>query len=345
MGRVVGVDAAARVVMTEDGGRIGYDYLVLATGARHSYFGKDAWEPLAPGLKKIDDATAMRGRILSAFERAETSEDASERQRLMTFVIVGGGPTGVELAGAIAELARHGMRGEFRRIDPAQARVILVQSAPRVLPTMPERLSADALRSLTALGVEVRLNARVEQIDPDGVMVGKERIEARTVLWAAGVAASAAGRWIGAKRDGAGRVVVGADLSVPGAENVFAIGDTASVAGADGSPLPGLAAVAKQQGYYVARVIRARIEDRPAPGPFRYVDLGSMATIGRKAAVARLPGLSLAGSPAWWLWSLVHVAFLTDVRSRLAVMFDWMWSYLTYGRRMRLITGAEAGID
>jgi NADH dehydrogenase/putative oxidoreductase len=344
MERVTAVDVAARVVVA-GGRRVPYDFLVLATGARHSYFGKDDWEPLAPGLKKIDDATAMRGRILAAFERAESRDDEAERRRLLTFVIVGGGPTGVELAGAIAELAHHGMRDEFRSIDPATARVILVQSAPRLLPAMPERLSADARAALERLGVDVRVNAKVEHIDDGGVLVGGERIEAATVLWAAGVAASAAGRWIGAERDRSGRIVVNRDLSVPGRDGIYAIGDTAACPGDDGAPLPGLAAVAKQQGRHVARILRACIEGRPDPGPFRYRNYGSMATIGRKAAVADFPGIRLSGSLAWWLWGVVHVAFLVDVRSRIAVLVDWFWSYLTYNRGMRLITGNESGVD
>jgi NADH dehydrogenase FAD-containing subunit/uncharacterized membrane protein YphA (DoxX/SURF4 family) len=344
MGRVSGVDTARQEVIAGDR-RIAYDYLVLATGARHSYFGKDEWETRAPGLKKIDDATSMRGRILSAFERAEAADDEGERQRLLTFVIVGGGPTGVELAGAIAELARHGMQGEFRSVDPTTTRVVLVQSAPRLLPSMPEGLSAAARASLESLGVEVMTSMKVEEIDEQGVRIGHTRIEAATVLWAAGVMASAAGRWIGAERDGSGRVVVGPDLAIPGMECVFALGDTAACPGADGKSLPGLAAVAKQQGRYIALLIRAQIEGRAAPGSFRYHDWGSMATVGRKAAVADLAGLHLSGSVAWWLWGAVHLAFLVDVRSRVAVLFDWFWSYLTYGRGVRLITGNEGGVD
>ena len=347
MGRVAAIDPERREVQFRAGSQrpVGYDYLVLATGARHSYFGKDAWEPFAPGLKKIDDATAMRSRILSAFERAEASDDPAERQRFLTFVIVGGGPTGVELAGAIAELAHHTLREEFRSIDPAEARVVLVQSAPRILPALPEGLSASAARALAELGVEVMTNTRVDGIDAQGATIGNQRVEAGTVLWAAGVMASPAGRWIDAKRDTAGRIEVASDLTVPGLPNVFAIGDTASCAGDDGSPLPGLAAVAKQQGSYVARLIRSRIEGRRAPGPFRYRNLGSMATIGRKAAVADLPGMRLSGSVAWWLWGLVHVAFLVDARSRIAVMFDWFWSYLTFNRSVRLITGTDGSTD
>lgn len=344
MGRVSSIDGEDRAVILGER-RVPYDYLVLATGARHSYFGKDEWEPFAPGLKRIDDATAMRSRVLAAFERAEAAEDEAERRRLLTFVLVGAGPTGVELAGAIAELARQSLREEFRAADPTSARIILVQSAPRILPALPESLSAAAERSLRDLGVEVLTGSRVGKVDEDGVEIGNHRIEARTVLWTAGVMASAAGQWIGAGCDAAGRIVVGADLRVPGRPEVFAVGDTAACNGPGGRPLPGLAAVAKQQGRYVGKMIRAVVEGRRDPGPFRYRDLGSMATIGRKAAVADLPGLRLSGSPAWWLWGLVHVAFLVDVRSRLAVMFDWLWSYLTYNRSMRLITGAEGRGD
>jgi NADH dehydrogenase/putative oxidoreductase len=344
MGRAGGVDTQSNEVVIGDQ-RIAYDYLVLATGARHSYFGKDEWEPFAPGLKKIDDATAMRSRVLAAFERAEASDDDAERRRLLTFVLVGAGPTGVELAGAIAELARQSLREEFRTADPTSARIVLVQSGPRILPALPESLSAAAARSLQDLGVEVLTNSRVDKVDEGGVEIGNQRIEARTVLWTAGVMASAAGRWIDAKRDAAGRIIVEPDLSVPGMRNIFAIGDTAACEGADGRPLPGLAAVAKQQGHHVAKVIRARIEGRRHPGSFRYHNLGSMATIGRKAAVADLPGVRLSGSLAWWLWGLVHVAFLVDLRSRIAVMFDWFWSYLTYNRSMRLITGSEGSGD
>lgn len=340
MGQVTGVDIGERAVLLGEA-RIPYDYLVLATGARHSYFGKDAWEEFAPGLKKIDDATAVRSRILAAFERAEACDDDAERRRLLTFVLVGAGPTGVELAGAIAELARQGLREEFRTIDPASARVVLVQSGPVVLPALPKSLSLAAARSLTKLGVEVLTDSRVGAIDADGVQIGDKRIEARTVLWTAGVMASDAGQWIAAARDPAGRIVVGPDLAVPGTDQVFALGDTSSCKAVDGKPLPGLAAVAKQQGHYIAKLIRARIERRASPGPFRYQDFGSMATIGRKAAVADLPFGKLSGAIAWWLWGLVHVAFLVDTRSRISVMFDWFWSYLTYNRSVRLITNQD----
>lgn len=341
LGRVTDVDTAEQAVCIDDK-RIAYDYLVLATGAKHSYFGKDQWEPFAPGLKKIDDATEVRREILLAFETAETTDDPIERARLMTFIIVGGGPTGVELAGAIAELARQGMADEFNAIDPADSRIILIQSAPRVLPAMPERLSDKARVALERLGVEVRTGGRVEEINDNGVVVAGERIDAGTVIWAAGVAASPAGRWVDGERDRAGRVVVKPDLSVGGHSNIFAIGDTAACDDGAGGSLPGLAAVAKQQGQFVAKRLRAQIEAKTLPGDFRYRDFGSMATIGREKAVADLRGLQLSGTLAWWLWSVVHVAFMADARNRLSVILDWTWSYLTFSRRIRLITGGPA---
>ena len=339
-GEVSSVDRERREVLMA-GRRVPYDYLVLATGASHSYFGRDEWGAFAPGLKRIEDATAVRRRMLTAFERAESNEDADERRRLLTFVIVGGGPTGVELAGAIAELARHGLEQEFRNFDPASARVLLVQAGPRILPAFPEELSVRARQALEVLGVEVRLDSRVERIDAEGVTISGQRIEARTVLWAAGVVASPAARWLGAQADGAGRVKVGADLSVPGLPNVFVIGDTALALAWNGQPVPGLAPAAKQGGEYVARVIRARIEDRRVPGPFVYRHLGSLATIGRQAAVADFGRLRLWGAPAWWLWGMVHVGFLVGLRNRVSVMFDWFWAYLTYRSGTRLITGGS----
>jgi NADH dehydrogenase/putative oxidoreductase len=318
-----------------------YDYLILATGARHSYFGKDEWAAFAPGLKKIDDATQIRGRILAAFERAEATQDDAARRRLLTFVIVGAGPTGVELAGAIVELARLGMAKDFRTFDPASARVILVEAGPRALAAFPESLSAKAQAALEHLGVEVRVGARVEAIDEDGALVSGERIPAATVLWAAGVAASPAAKWLGVEGDRAGRVEVGPDLSVPGLRNVFVIGDTALALDAKGKPVPGLAPAAKQGGAYAARVIRARIEGRPAPKPFRYLHMGSLATIGRKAAVADFGVVELSGLVAWWLWGAIHVGFLVGARNRAAVLLDWFWAYLTSRRGIRLITGME----
>ncbi|CDI03450.1 FAD-dependent pyridine nucleotide-disulphide oxidoreductase [Candidatus Competibacter denitrificans Run_A_D11] len=341
LGEVADVETTIRQVILRDGSRINYDYLVLATGARHSYFGCDDWEPYAPGLKQIDDATAIRRRLLLAFEQAENCADPEERQRLLTFVIVGGGPTGVELAGAIIELARHGLSGEFRNIDPAQARVLLVQSAPRLLPAFAEALSAVSAQSLRTLGVEVLLKSRVEKIDAEGVLVSGQRIGARTIFWAAGVMASPAAQWLKVEADAAGRLKVGPDLAVPGLPNVFAIGDTALSEAWDGQPVPGLAPAAKQQGAYVAKLIKARLEGRSGWPPFRYGHLGNLATIGRQAAVVEFGGLRLSGALAWWLWGIAHVFFLVDTRKRLSVAIEWFWAYLTYKRGTRLITGGR----
>jgi NADH dehydrogenase/putative oxidoreductase len=338
LGEVTGVDSGRREVLV-DAQRICYDYLVLATGAAHSYFGRDEWAPYAPGLKRIEDATEVRRRLLSAFERAEATADAQERGALLTFAIVGGGPTGVELAGALAELARYGMEKDFRRFDPASARILLIQAGPRLLPTFPDALSEQTLRSLEGLGVEVLLGSRVEQIDADGVTVNGQRIATRTVLWAAGVIASPAARWLGTAADAAGRVKVGIDLSVPGLPEVFVVGDTAASDAWGGRPVPGLAPAAKQGGAYVARVIRSRVEGRRPPGAFVYRHLGSLATIGRKAAVADFGFARLRGALAWWFWGALHVAFLVDLRSRVSVTLDWFWAYLTLRSGTRLITG------
>ena len=339
LGEVTGVDCAARTVLLSRAGAIRYDYLVLATGARHSYFGRDDWAPFAPGLKSIEDGTAVRRRLLLAFEEAENAATEEERRGWLTFVIVGGGPTGVELAGAIAELARHGLAQEFRAIEPASARVVLVQSGPRLLPAFPDALARDAERDLRRLGVDVRLDRRVEAVGADAVTISGATIPARTVLWAAGVAASPAASWLGAAADRSGRVLVGEDLSVPGREGVFAIGDTAASRGWAGQPVPGLAPAAKQGGAYVARVIRSRLGGRRAPRPFRYRHLGSLATIGRKSAVADFGVVRVRGALAWWLWGAAHIAFLVGGRNRVAVMVDWFWAYLTFRRGTRLITG------
>jgi len=339
-GEVTGVDTRSQTVIA-DGRAIPYDFLVLATGASHSYFGKDQWAPFAPGLKRIEDATDVRARILCAFERAEATDDPVERERLLTFLIVGGGPTGVELAGAVAELARHGLEKEFRSFDPASAKIILIQSAPRILPSFPEKLSAIAKASLEALGVEVRLGGRVEMIDSEGVTVRGSRIHAATVLWAAGVVASPAAAWLGTEPDNVGRVKVNADLSVPGRPNILVIGDTAAIDAWNGQPVPGLAPAAKQGGEYAAAVIRARLLGIEPPPAFRYRHRGSLATIGRKSAVADFGRIRLSGAVAWWFWGLVHVYFLVGLRNRLSVMFDWFWAYLTYGVGIRLITGEQ----
>jgi NADH dehydrogenase FAD-containing subunit len=353
LGRVTDVDARARWVELGER-RISYDMLIVATGARHAYFGHDEWERVAPGLKKIEDATDIRRKILLAFERAETSTDALERRRLLNFVIIGGGPTGVELAGAIVELARKALAADFRNIDPHAARVILVEAHTRVLAGFPETLSAAAKSALERLGVEVRVGKAASVCDEGGIiivdaadrnkvgggdLVKEERIEARTILWAAGVAASPAAKWLEAKKDGAGRVKVESDLTLPGHPEIFVIGDTAHALGEGGRPLPGVAPVAKQQGSYVASVIRARLAGRQAPKPFRYRRMGNLATIGRRTAVADFGHLRLSGRLAWFLWGGVHVLFLIGFRNRVAVLLNWLWAYFTFERGSRLITG------
>jgi NADH:ubiquinone reductase (H+-translocating) len=340
LAKVTGIDIARKAVLTDEY-RVAYDQLVIATGARHGYFNHEEWEAHAPGLKKIDDATEIRGRILLAFERAESASDESERRRLLSFVIVGGGPTGVEMAGAIAELARVALSIDFRNIDPKSARVILIESGSRVLAHFHEALSAVAKRALEKLGVEVRLGARVSGCDPGGVIIANERIEAHTIIWAAGVMASPAAKWLDAEKDPAGRVVVGSDLTLPGHPDIFVIGDTALAKGPDSKPLPGIAPVAKQQGAYASRVIGARVQGKPAPKPFRYRHLGTMATIGRRSAVADFGKFRLSGFIAWLLWGLVHVYFLVGFRNRIAVTMGWLWAYVTFGRGARLITGHD----
>ena len=339
LGSVTGIDLAAGQVQLAHR-QIPYDQLVVATGARNSYFGHNEWEAAAPGLKAIDDATAVRRRILMAFERAEDSKDENERRRLLTFVIIGGGPTGVEMAGAIAELAKAALARDFRHIDPRTARIILIEAGPRLLPSFPPHLSDAAQRALTRLGVELRLGVGVSSCDDYGAVLGDERIESRTLIWAAGVAASAAADWLGIGAGRGGRVPVGPDLSVPGHPEIFVIGDTAQVEGPHG-PLPGVAPVAKQQGAYVARVIAARLAGKPAPLPFRYRDFGNLATIGRKEAVADFGWVKLTGRLAWLVWGVAHIFFLIGFRNRLTVALEWLLSYLTYQRGARLITGGD----
>ena len=339
LGKVSGVDTARREVLAE-GRRIPYDTLILATGAQHAYFGHDDWAAHAPGLKTIDDATYIRRRILLAFEKAETEPDATERARLLNFVVVGGGPTGVEMAGAIAELANRALAADFRSIDPRAARIILVEAAPRLLTPFDPSLSDAAKKSLEQLGVEVRLGAAVTALDAEGVSIGPERIEARTVIWGAGVMASPAGNWLGAETDRAGRVKVSGDLSVPGHPDTFVIGDTALLNGADGKPLPGVAPVAKQQGQYVANLLVAR-RNGQAVEPFRYRDFGALATIGRSRAVVQMGRLKIKGFIAWLLWCVAHIYFLIGFRNRLIVATNWAWNYLTFQRGTRLITGME----
>ena len=341
LAKVERIDKDRREVVLEDR-RVPYDHLIVATGARHAYFGHDEWERHAPGLKKIDDATELRRRILIAFEQAEIAMDEADRHRLLTFVVIGGGPTGVEMAGAIAELAKMALARDFRHIDPRQARIVLVEAGARILPSFPPKLSAKAERALTRLGVEVRTGAPVTNCDAEGVQLGEERIESACIVWGAGVAASPAAKWLGAEHDRAGRVMVGPDLTLPGHPEIFVIGDTALALGPDGKPLPGVAPVAKQQGAYVAKLIRARLEGRPEPKPFRYRNFGNLATIGRRAAVADFGWLRVSGRLAWVLWGLVHIYFLIGFRNRIAVLLDWLWAYITFQRGARLITGPNS---
>lgn len=340
MAEAKAIDTAHKRVLTDDG-EIPFDILVLATGARHSYFGHDDWEAFAPGLKTIDDATRIRRHILMAFERAETSTSDSERQALLTFVIVGAGPTGVEMAGAIVELARKALRWDFRRIDPRQTRVILMEAGKRVLPAYPDALSAKAKRELEKLGVEVRLETAVTSCDAGSVEAGGEKIDAGTIIWAAGVAASPAAEWLGAAKTRAGQVSVLPDLTVPGHPDIYAAGDTASVAGPGGKPLPGTSQVAAQQGAYIGDAIAARLSGGRDIGPFRYRHRGDMATIGRKSAVVDFGWIRMSGFMAWLLWSLAHIYFLIDFRTRMIVMMEWAWAYFTFKRGARLITGGD----
>jgi NADH dehydrogenase len=333
---VSGIDTDRKVVLAE-GRRIPFDDLILATGAEHAYFGHD-WAPYAPGLKTIDDATYIRRRILLAFERAESESDPDERRRLLSFVVVGGGPTGVEMAGAIAELSRRALASDFRAIDPRSTKVVLIEAAPRLLTPFGPSLSQQARHALERLGVEVRLGVGVMDCDCSGVSVGSDRIETRTIIWAAGVKASGAAMWLRAESDRAGRVKVGPDLSVPGRPDVFVIGDVACALDNHDKPLPGIAPVAKQQGRHVAKVLLARAQGRTLP-PFRYREFGIMATIGRKHAVAQFGRLTLSGFSAWLLWSVAHIYFLIGFRNRLAVALNWAWNYVTYQRGTRLITG------
>jgi len=337
LANVSGIDTARNEVIAE-GRRIPFDYLIVATGAQQSYFGHVDWAQYALGLKTVDDATYLRRRILLAFEKAETEPDAGERRRLLNFVVVGGGPTGVELVGAIAELARRALASDFRTIDPRSARIVLVEAGPRVLSQFDESLSRFALRALEQLGAEVRLGTEVTGCDDAGIYMGKERIESRTIVWAAGVEASPAGQWLGAEIDRAGRVKVEPDLSLPGHPHIFVIGDTAFRVDADSKPLPGVAPVAKQQGAYVARAIAARAEGRSV-SPFRYRDYGMLATIGRSRAVAQIGGLRFSGLTAWMLWCFVHIYFLIGFRNRVLVMVNWAWNFVTFQRGARLITG------
>jgi NADH dehydrogenase len=336
---VIGVDTASRRVELRIGPPRIYDYLILATGSQYAYFGHDDWPRLAPGLKSIDNATSIRRRLLLAFEEAETVTDPEIRQRLLTFVLVGAGPTGVEMAGALAELAHATLSRDFRHINPHTAHILLVEAGPRVLSSFPERLAAFARRSLERMGVEVLLGTPIEAIDRDGVLAGGKRIEAANVIWCAGVEASPVARWLGVPAGQGRRVKVAPDLSVPGHPEIFVVGDAASVTGPTGELLPGLAPVAKQQGRYVGEVVARLVRHEPPPPPFRYRDQGALATIGRHSGIADLGWIRLTGSVAWMLWGVVHILFLIGFRNRMAVFLNWIWAWLTYGRGARLITG------
>ena len=338
LGAAAGVDTAAREVLLEDGGRIRYDSLVLATGARHAYFGHDEWEPFAPALKTLEDATSIRRRILLSFERAERESDAALRSAWLTFVIVGGGATGVELAGAIADLAYVTLPDEFRHIDTRKARVLLIEAGPRILPTFTPDLSAYAHAALERLGVEIQLGIPVSECSAQGVVFGEQRLAAKLILWAAGVRASPAAAWLGAPADGAGRIRVAPDLTAPGRPEIFVIGDTATIDAWHGKPVPGIAPAAKQQGTHVAETIKRRLAGESSPRPFRYRHAGNLATIGKRAAVIDFGWLKVRGYIAWWIWGLAHIYFLIGVRNRLAVALNWLWIYLTGTRGACLIT-------
>ncbi|MBR0753202.1 NAD(P)/FAD-dependent oxidoreductase [Bradyrhizobium jicamae] len=340
---VNGVDAAGKRVLLEDGDPISYDTLILATGARHAYFGHDEWEPFAPGLKTLEDATTLRRRILVAFERAEREEDPARRAALLTFVVIGAGPTGVEMAGTIADLAQDTLPRDFRHIDTRKARVVLIEAGTRVLAGFPDDLSAYAQASLESLGVEVMLGAPVTECSADGVIYGGKTLEARTIVWAAGVRASRAAEWLNAPADRAYRLQVEPDLTVPGHPDIFAVGDTTTIKGPDGNPVPGIAPAAKQQGRYAAMLIKARLKGETLP-PFQYKHAGSLAQIGKKKAVIDFGKVRMRGTLAWWIWGLAHIYFLIGVRHRLAVAMNWLWIHTRDQRPARLITQGSSKV-
>jgi NADH:ubiquinone reductase (H+-translocating) len=342
LGNVVGIDKAAQAVELEDGARVPFDSLIVATGATHAYFGHDDWAPHAPGLKTLEDATAIRRRLLMAYELAERETDLAKRKALLTFVIIGGGATGVELAGAIIELGRITLRDNFRAIDPDETRVLLIEAGPRVLPTFRENLSDYAKRALEKLGVEVALGQPVTRVSDGEVAYGAQVVKTGTVLWAAGVLASPAAKWLDVEADRAGRIKVNPDLTVPGSPNIFAIGDVVAVNANKGKPVPGIGDAAKQEGRYAAQLIKARLQGRTLP-PFEYKHLGDIATIGRSAAVIDFGWLQLTGWIGWWVWGLAHIYFLIGIKNRVSVALSWLWIYLTGHRSARLITQGEAG--
>ncbi|MET0536303.1 MAG: NAD(P)/FAD-dependent oxidoreductase [Steroidobacter sp.] len=335
------VDVANRKLIT-DSGELPYDYLLLACGAQHAYFGHEEWEQSAPGLKNLPQATEIRRRVLEAFEIAERETNSEERRRQLTFIVIGGGPTGVELAGAIGEMSRYTLARDFRSIDPRQTRVILVEAGQRILASFDDKLAARAMRDLESLGVQVWTGARVTDVTRDGVTVGNEKIAAATVLWAAGVRAADIGRTLGVPVDPAGRVITSPDLTIEGHPEVFVLGDMSNRAGSNGRPLPGVALVAMQEGIYAADIIKKEAKGRvEARAPFEYFDLGQMATIGRSRAIAEFRGLKMSGVFAWWFWLLVHIYRLSGFRNRLSVLVHWAWSYMTFGRGARLIVGKD----
>jgi NADH:quinone reductase (non-electrogenic) len=340
---VSGVDAAGKRVLLDDGDSVPYDTLILATGARHAYFGHDEWEPFAPGLKTLEDATTLRRRILVAFERAERETDPKKREALLTFVIIGAGPTGVELAGTIADLARDTLPRDFRHIDTRRARVVLIEAGPRVLAGFPDDLSAYAQASLEKLGVEVMLGDAVTDCSADGVVYGGKKLEARTIIWAAGVRASRAAEWLSAPADRAFRLKVEPDLTVPGHPDIFAVGDTTTIDGPDGKPVPGIAPAAKQEGRYVAALIKARLKGGTLP-PFRYKHAGSLAQIGKRLAVIDFGRIRLRGAIAWWIWGIAHIYFLIGLRNRLSVALSWLWIHARDQRAARLITQGSSKV-
>lgn len=346
-GEVTGVDTARRTVALAGGDTLAYDYLVVATGARYNYFGHPEWEQAAPGLKTIEDATTLRAKILSAFEAAEMEPDAEVRKALLTFVVVGAGPTGVEMAGSIADLAHKALAKDFRHIDPHATKVLLVEAGPRILAAFPDALAAKAQAKLERMGVEVRTQAKVEAVDAAGVVVNGERLHSPTVMWAAGIVASPAGRWLGAETDRAGRVKVNADLTVPNAPDVYVIGDTAAATDEAGKPLPGVAPVAMQEGSYVAERINHRVRGvQQAPGErFHYLDKGNLATVGRAYAVLDIRGLHMAGFVAWVTWIFVHIFYLIGFRNRIFVMLQWFWAYVTFQRGARLIVTPRGSLS
>lgn len=340
LGTVEGVDRERKIVILQGGDTLPYDTLIIATGVRHAYFGKDHWESVAPGLKTLEDATTIRRRVLLSFERAEETDDPAEREALLTFTIIGAGPTGVELAGIIAELAHRVLPEEFRRIDTRKSRIMLIEAGPRILPSFSEKLSAYATRSLTKRGVQIMTGHPVTDCSVDGVVLNGQAIASRTIIWAAGVQASKAGDWLDAETDRAGRVMVGSDLTLPGDPSIFILGDTAHVE-CKGKMVPGVAPAAKQQGKHAARIIRARLSGKAAPGPFKYRDMGNLATIGRNSAIIEYKDFKLKGWLAWWVWGIAHIYFLIGTRSRLFVSISWLWVFLSGQSTARLITQGD----